>query len=679
MLKRLGAAFLGAALLASGAPAFAADDDDIVLTVLGTTDVHGHIYNWDYFTDEEYPAGEPDDPNQLGLSRVATIVDDVRDDKGEESVVVLDNGDFIQGTPLTSRAAKTPENHPMAKAFQLVGYDAQALGNHEFNYGLDTLATYREQLDAPLLGANVVKAGTEEPAYDPYTMIDRTIDGHEITVGVLGLVTPGVRTWDKANVDGKLEFRDLVLTAQKYVPEMKDEGADVVVTLVHSGQDAEGVEWDPDLLQENIASSVASNVEDIDLVIGGHSHVDIPVDLFEAPDGDPVLFTQPYFWARSVSQVDLPLAPTETRDAATDFEVDWPENDEDIKALASANYSEDVQDSDRILSDPDLQKAHEDTIEYVNQVVALNKQEMTTETSRYEDTPILDIIGQVMTDQVEESLKGTDYEGLPVIAQTSPFSRTSVFPEGDLTIKDIASLYIYDNTLAASLLTGSDLKEYLEYSARFFVQATPDNPWDPETHTNAVYPGATRGIPDYNFDAVTGVNYKLDITKPVGERVVELTMADGTPIEDSDQFVMAVNNYRQNGGGGYPTYEPIWDEQLEIRELMIEYAQDVEVIDADNFYTKNWELITEPQETPDPTDPTEPTDPADPTDPAEPTDPADTAVPSDPAQPGDNGTDAGSPSGELPNTGAQVAGVALVAVLLIGAGVTLVVRRRSRK
>ncbi|MGO1590432.1 MAG: bifunctional metallophosphatase/5'-nucleotidase [Ancrocorticia sp.] len=678
MFKRFAAALLGAAVLVPAVPAYAAEDD-IELTVLGTTDVHGHIYNWDYFTDAPYPAGGAEDPNELGLSRVTTIVDDVREDKGEDSVVVLDNGDYIQGTPLTSLAAKNPENHPMATAFNLVGYDAQVFGNHEFNYGLETLNTYADQTDAPLLGANVVKAGTDEPYTEPYTMLDREIDGNKVTVGVLGLVTPGVRIWDKANVEGTLEFRDLVLTAQEYVPEMKAAGADVVVALVHSGQDAEGVQWDPALLQENIASSVASNVDDIDLVIGGHSHVDIPVDLFEAPNGDPVLFTQPYFWARSVSQVDLPLTATEG-DSATDYEVNWPESDEAIKDLVSANYSEDVTDSERILNDPDLQAAHDETIEYVNTVVAQNKELMTTDTSRYEDTPILDIIGKVMTDQVEESLVGTEYENLPVIAQTSPFSRTSVFPEGDLTIKDIASLYIYDNTLAASLLTGSDVKDYLEYSARFFVQATPDNPWNPDTHTNALYPGATRGIPDYNFDALLGVNYKIDITKPVGERIVELTMPDGTPVEDTDQFVMAVNNYRQNGGGGYPTYETIWDEQLEIRELMIEYAEAEGVIDPANFFTENWELITEPQDETDPTgEPTDPTDPTDPSQPTQPGDPdptgpdqsTDPSVPTDSGQPSD-------PGEELPNTGAQIAGVAFAAVLLVAAGLMLVARRRLK-
>lgn len=160
-------------------------------------------------------------------------------------------------------------------------------------------------------------------------------------------------------------------------------------------------------------------------------------------------------------------------------------------------------------------------------------------------------------------------------------------------MRDIAGLYIYDNTLAAALMTGAELREYLEWSARFFVQVTEDEPWDPETHTNALYDGATRGIPDYNFDAITGdLTYQIDITKPVGKRVVSLKNLDGSAVTDDQQFVMAVNNYRQAGGGGYPVMSAIWDEQLEIRQLIIEYAQEVREIDQENFHVKNWELIT---------------------------------------------------------------------------------------
>ncbi len=643
-----------------GGSALLADDFVGNLTIFGTTDVHGSVFNWDYFSDS-VPAKDAD---QRGLSRVASAISEARAAVGAESVLVLDNGDAMQGTPLTYLAAEHPERlastiHPMAEAFNTIRYDAQNLGNHEFNYGLDTLSRYKSELNAPLLGANV-NTLTGSLSFQPYEIIEKVVGGETVKIGVMGLVTPGVRVWDKAHVEGVLEFEDLVLAAQRTVPLMEADGADVIVALVHSGQNAPGVAWDPTQLQENVATSVSTLVKGLDVVIAGHSHVNIPSEVFKDPDGSPVLYTQPYFWARSASQITLPIAS----DGVGGFKVAWPATDAEIQALAVPKYSVGQPDSTLITEHKTLPEDHQITKDYVNSVVATNLQEMTTESSRYEDTPILDIIGYVMENSVREGLQGTEYEDLPVIAQTSPFSRTSVFPEGDLRVRDIAGLYIYDNTLAAALMTGAELKDYLEWSARFFVQATEDKPWDPETHTNALYEGATRGIPDYNFDAVTGdLTYQIDITKPVGERVVNLKNLDGSPVAQDQQFVMAVNNYRQAGGGGYPVMSAIWDEQLEIRQLIIEYAQEVREIDQANFHVKNWELITVASEvTPDP-DPEPKPEPK--------PDPKPEQKPEKPAETG---------KGTLPNTGADTLPIltgALVLLTLGGAGLAVGKRRRS--
>ena len=220
-------------LIALPASADSAETSIGDLTVLGTTDVHGNVFNWDYFADS-VPTKEAD---QRGLARVATVAEQVRAAKGAESVVMVDNGDFIQGTPLTYLAAEQPdklvsEGHPMAEALKAIGYDAQNLGNHEFNYGLDFLEDYQGQVEGsgtPLLGANVETLPGTSLSFEPYVILDKVVGGQTIKVGILGLVTPGVRIWDKANVEGKLVFHDLVLTAQEYVPQMKAEGADVVV------------------------------------------------------------------------------------------------------------------------------------------------------------------------------------------------------------------------------------------------------------------------------------------------------------------------------------------------------------------------------------------------------------------------------------------------------------------
>ena len=313
-----------------GGSALLADDFVGNLTIFGTTDVHGSVFNWDYFSDS-VPAKDAD---QRGLSRVASAISEARAAVGAESVLVLDNGDAMQGTPLTYLAAEHPERlastiHPMAEAFNTIRYDAQNLGNHEFNYGLDTLSRYKSELNAPLLGANV-NTLTGSLSFQPYEIIEKVVGGETVKIGVMGLVTPGVRVWDKAHVEGVLEFEDLVLAAQRTVPLMEADGADVIVALVHSGQNAPGVAWDPTQLQENVATSVSTLVKGLDVVIAGHSHVNIPSEVFKDPDGSPVLYTQPYFWARSASQITLPIAS----DGVGGFKVAWPATDAEIQALA---------------------------------------------------------------------------------------------------------------------------------------------------------------------------------------------------------------------------------------------------------------------------------------------------------------------------------------------------------
>ncbi|MCZ2821018.1 hypothetical protein O2V63_11815 [Modestobacter sp. VKM Ac-2977] len=202
--------------------------------MLATTDVHGRAQDWDYFRDAPYTDSAGD---ATGLARVSSVVDSVRAEKGADSVFVVDNGDFLQGTPLTYLAAQKPPEaeHPIAAAYDVIGYDAQVVGNHEFNYGLDTLAGYVDDVDHPVLGANVIDVETGEPYLPPYTLERMEVRGAKpVTVGIIGLTTPGSAIWDRNNVEGQLEFRDMVETAEEWVPVVAEQ-ADVVVVLAHAG------------------------------------------------------------------------------------------------------------------------------------------------------------------------------------------------------------------------------------------------------------------------------------------------------------------------------------------------------------------------------------------------------------------------------------------------------------
>ncbi|GMA28268.1 bifunctional metallophosphatase/5'-nucleotidase [Arenivirga flava] len=679
-MRRIGTAAIAGSLVlvlsTAGAAGAATTPQRIELTLMATTDVHGHVMDWDYFRNAPFP-----DDDTLGLTRVGTVVDDVRAERGAESVVVLDNGDALQGTPLTyyyGLGDGAPEvladeiAHPMASAFNAIDYDAQVVGNHEYNYDLGLLGAYEDDLQAPLLGANVIDVDTGEPYHDPYTLIEREIDGQTVTVGVIGLVTPGVRVWDRQYVEGELEFRDVVETAAEWVP-IVEQQADVVVVLAHSGQGTvPDADYDPADLNEDVANNVAVQVPGIDVLVVGHSHRDEPQTIVTNSAGEPVLLTQPSHWARSVSEVRLNLAP----DGAGGLAVDWSAGS---APSVTPHYGTEVTEED-----PDVVAAvaqqHATTVEYVNTPVAESVEEMLTETSRYEDTPIIDFINTVQAETVSQALVGTEYAGAPVVSQASPFSRTARFPQGEVTIRDIAGLYIYENTLRGVLLTGAQLRDYLEYSARYFVQTEEGADFDPATGTNAAYPDRPEGVPDYNYDALSGVDYTIDVSREVGDRIQGLTHPDGTAVADDDEFVLAVNNYRQSGGGAFPHVADapvVYDELQEIRQLLIDWAQDRGVIDATELFDENWAVTTSTAgaiPAPGPTPTTEPGEPAPAPIPA-PAGSADAAL--DDAALGDDAS-----SGDLASTGADgapvLAGVIGLVLMLLGAAATIAARRRRR-
>ncbi|MFJ4324749.1 bifunctional metallophosphatase/5'-nucleotidase [Streptomyces tricolor] len=548
------------------------------LTVMGTTDLHGHVFNWDYFKDAEYAdkAG-----NAMGLARISTLVEQVRKEKGRRNTLLLDAGDTIQGTPLTYYYAKvdpiTAEGgpvHPMAQAMNAIGYDAAALGNHEFNYGIETLRRFEDQLDFPLLGANAVDAKTLRPAFPPYFMKKFHVPGAKpVKVAVLGLTNPGIAIWDKAYVQGKLAFPGLVEQAAVWVPKLRSMGADVVVVSAHSGTSGTSSYGDQVPYVENAAAEVAKKVPGIDAILVGHAHVEIPeLKVVNEQTGRTVVLSEPLCYAERLTLFDIELVFRKGR-----WEVE--------KVSASLRNSNSVADDPKITKL--LGDEHRKVVAYVNQVVGRATEPLTTVEARFRDAPIIDLITKVQEDVVKAALAGTAYASLPVLAQASPFSRTSEIPAGDVTIRDLSSLYVYDNTLVAKLLTGAQVRAYLEYSAEYYVQTAAGATVDLDKLTNA------GGRPDYNYDYVSGLSYDIDIAQPAGSRIKNLTFR-GAALDDAQQFVLAVNNYRANGGGAFPhvaAAKELWSESTEIRTRIAEWVTAKGVLDPKDFASVDWKLV----------------------------------------------------------------------------------------
>ncbi|MEU6808462.1 5'-nucleotidase C-terminal domain-containing protein [Streptomyces sp. NPDC046831] len=548
------------------------------LTVMGTTDLHGHVFNWDYFKDAEFSdkAG-----NALGLARVSTLVDEVRKEKGRGNTLLIDAGDTIQGTPLTYYYAKvdpiTAEGgpvHPMAQAMNAIGYDAVALGNHEFNYGIETLRKFEEQCDFPLLGANALDAKTLRPAFPPYVMKTFHAPGcaKPVKVAVLGLTNPGIAIWDKAYVQGKLTFPGLEEQAAKWVPKLRSMGADVVVVSAHSGASGTSSWGDQLPYVENSAANVARQVPGIDAILVGHAHLEIPeLRVVNERTGKTVVLSEPLCYAERMTLFDIELVFDKGR---------W-----EVESVSAS-----LRDSRTVADDPRITRLltdeHAKVVEYVNQVVGSATQTLTTVDARYKDAPIIDLITKVQEDVVKAALAGSEYASLPVVSQASPFSRTSQIPAGQVTIRDLSSLYVYDNTLVAKLMTGAQLRAYLEYSAEYYVQTPAGAAVDVDKLTNA------NGRPDYNYDYVSGFSYEIDVAQPAGSRIRNLTFG-GAAVDDAQQFVLAVNNYRANGGGAFPhvaSARELWAESTEIRTRIAEWVTAKGVLDPRDFASVDWRL-----------------------------------------------------------------------------------------
>jgi 2',3'-cyclic-nucleotide 2'-phosphodiesterase/3'-nucleotidase len=559
----------------------------VTVTIMGTTDLHGSVFNWDYFKNAEYTDSAA---NDIGLAKVATLVEAVRAQRGREHTLMIDAGDTIQGTPLAYYFARiapiTRRNvHPMAAAMNHIGYDAAALGNHEFNYGIPLLRTFADQLDFPLLGANALDARTGRPAFAPYVIKTVRVRGEQpIKVGILGLTNPGIAIWDKANVEEKMTVPGLVEQAKIWVPRMRAAGVDVVVVAAHSGATTSSSYGDALPFPENAATLVAEQVPGIDAILVGHAHQEIAERrVVNQATRREVVLTEPLRWGMRLSLIDLTLVRKGHR---------WAVQSVGSSVLNSNTVAEDPHVSKLLTAD------HDKVVSYVNTLIGTCTVAMSCATARYQDTAALDFINLVQAEAVRAAIAGTPAAAMPMLSIAAPFYKDANIPAGDVSVRDVAGLYIYDNTLLGITLTGAEVKAYLEKSAFYFKQVTGTGPFTPDQLTNAVTVVAPAGTPDYNYDVMGGLDapltYDIDVALAPGSRILNLKYA-GAAIDPAAKFVVAINNYRQSGGGGFPgvtTAPVVHNAQQEIRQLIIDWVTANGSIDPPTFAKVDWKLVS---------------------------------------------------------------------------------------
>lgn len=509
------------------------------LVVLSTTDVHGRIRGWDYYADSA--------ESGRGLTRAATVIDSIRA-ANPGRVLLVDAGDLLQGNPFAYVAMRqfSDSLNPIVRAMNELRYDAMAIGNHEFNFGVPYLERAVAQASFPMLSSNTYKLdGTHK--FRPWAIVER----QGVKIGVIGATTPGVMVWDAANVAGRVRLGDILPAVRKSVEEARAAGAQVVVVVAHAGLN-EPASYDTvatGLPGENVSSRIAAEIPGIDLVIYGHSHRE-QKGLMRGT----TLLVQPKNWATSVGVARLSLAPEGGRwkvMSATGETIPVSGRAEHAGLLAASAT------------------AHAATVAYTTAVVGTTPVAWRGDSARLKDTPLVDLILEV-----QRKAAGAE------LASTAAFTLDARLDSGAITVAQIAQLYPYDNTLRAIRITGKQLKDYLEFSSRYYTGVASGRPTiDPS-------------VPGYNFDIVAGADYTLDLTKPVGSRVTSLSVK-GRPVGDSDSFTFALNNYRQSGGGGFSMIKDapvIYDKQEEIRQLLIDELQSRKVIRPSDYFTQNWRL-----------------------------------------------------------------------------------------
>ncbi|HET8601473.1 MAG TPA: 5'-nucleotidase C-terminal domain-containing protein [Segeticoccus sp.] len=556
------------------------------ITVLGTTDLHGHVRNWDYLADQEYadPLG-----NEVGLAKIATLVSRLRTERGAENCVLLDAGDTIQGSALAEHFARVDPvtagaKHPMAVVMNHLGYDAAALGNHDFTHGLATLRAFEDQLDFPLLGANVHAWGTGAPAFTPWVV--RTVHapaGPPVRVGILGLVTPGVAVWDERHVAGRLRFEGVVEQAARSVPELRAAGADVVLVCCHSGADGASSYGAALPWPENASTLLAQRVPGIDAILVGHAHVEI-AERFVAHEqtGRPVLLSEPVSWGMRLTVIDLDLELTGGH---------WRV----AGVRAQLRHASEVPEDPRVV---DLVAPHHDAVRrHLSTPVATSRARLSLATARFEDSSLLRLLAHVQASALQRELAGSAAADLPVLSLVAPTTRSGMLPLGTITRRHLAGLYRHDSTLVGARLSGAELRAHLERAAAFFHQVTGPGPVTADELTNAPTPLAPHGTPDDVFDTAHGLDhpltYAIDLARPVGSRVTDLRYA-GTSVHASDQFAVAVGSYRHSGGGGFAEVAAalvLHDGGLEIRQLLQQWVRAERVVDGTRFRGPHWRLM----------------------------------------------------------------------------------------
>lgn len=494
-----------------------AEAKTVKFKIIETSDVHGNYYPYDFINRKE---------GKGSLARVHTLVEEARKEVGTENVILVDNGDILQGQPTAYyyNFIDTVNPHVASEMLDFMGYGLTTLGNHDIETGHSVYDRWISELKIPVLGANIIDKSTGEPYVKPYEIV--RVDS--LKIAFLGMMTPGIPGWLPETLWKGLEFRDMVETAREWVPVIKEkENPHLIVGLFHSGRDSTKIVAD---VIENQSLMVAKDVPGIDVVLMGHDH-SVFMDFVDGPDGKDVMVANPANNANIVVVVDVEA------ELGDDGEI------EDLRIKGSTKSTQDYEPSAEFMSRFAPQR--QDVEAFVGREIGVLTDSMSTRDAYFGSSAFIDFIHQMQMD-----ISGAQ------VSMAAPLTFDATLPAGPITVADMFNLYKYENMLYTMSLTGSEIKDYLEMSYDIWTNRMEyiddhllrlrNTESIDMTHTGFQYPS-------YNFDSAAGIKYTVDVTKPRGEKITIESMADGSVFDPDATYTVAINSYRGNGGGNLLT------------------------------------------------------------------------------------------------------------------------------
>jgi len=495
--------------------------------IIETSDVHGAIFPFDLKENKE---------TNSSLARVMTYLNEQRADTNQ-IVFLLDNGDILQGDPVVYyyNFEKIDTIHIYADVMNYMKYDAATIGNHDIETGHDVYDKFNKEINFPWLASNAINIATNESYFKPYTTIERG----GLKIAVLGLITPAIPQWLPEKIWSGIRFDDMIETAQKWVKKIRvTEQPDLMIGLFHSGVDyTYNDETENTYKNENASRLVAEKVDGFDLIFVGHDHSGWNFKT-KSPSGKEVLIIGTTSGARNIAVANCLLKFDKICMA-------YDKQETKGELIEMKNYAPDAEFMNRYKNNL------EEVKNFVSRPVGEFTEMISSRDAMFGPSKFVDLIHTIQFD-----LTGAD------VSFSAPLSFNAKIDKGEVFVRDMFDLYKYENLLYTMELTGQEIRDYLEYSyANWFNQMKSENDhllkFKLDESGNIKYSERSKS-PEleeryYNFESAAGIDYVVDVTKPVGERVTINNLSNGDVFDLNTKYKVAINSYRGNGGGGHLT------------------------------------------------------------------------------------------------------------------------------